>query len=108
MSNTPARVDRHTHVHGANHRSQPDGAAGPRQDLTALASALHVLGTRSRLETVPLLMDTPRLTAQLPARLDQLRMLEKLGVVASALVGRQLMGTLQPEADGRIADSLKR
>ncbi|MFC6706775.1 hypothetical protein [Flexivirga alba] len=77
------------------------------KDLTLLASALHVLGTRSRLETVQLLMGGPRLTVQLPARVDEMRMLEEIGVVTSELVGRQLMWTLKPEAVGRAANCLK-
>ncbi|WP_446666626.1 hypothetical protein [Flexivirga sp. B27] len=76
------------------------------KDLTPLASALHVLGTRPRLETLQALMDGPKLTAQLPARVDELRMLEEIGVVTSQLVDRQLAWTLCPNALERVADSL--
>lgn len=53
------------------------------KDTTPLASVLHVLGTRSRLESLQLLMSGPKLTAELPARHDELRMLEDIGVVTS-------------------------
>lgn len=51
------------------------------KDLTPLASILHVLGTRSRLETLQLLLDGPKLTADLPSRHDELRMLEDVGII---------------------------
>lgn len=76
------------------------------KDLTPLASVLHVLGTRARLETLQILIDGPKLTAQLPARLDELHLLEKIGVVTSQLVDRQLAWTLCPGALARVADSL--
>lgn len=57
------------------------------KDMTALASILHVLGTRTRLETLKLLMDGPRLSVDLPARTDELHMLEDIGVVTSERLG---------------------
>lgn len=74
------------------------------KDLTPLASILHVLGTRARLETLQLLTQGPRLTADLPARVDELHMLEEVGVVSSRRVEKQqLLWTLEPEALVRIA-----
>lgn len=74
------------------------------KDLTALASALHVLGTRTRLETLQILTRGPRLTVDLPARADELKMLEEIGVLSSRRVEKQqLLWTLKPEALVRIA-----
>lgn len=74
------------------------------KDLTPLASILHVLGTRSRLESLQLLTQGPRLTADLPARTDELHMLEEIGVVSSRRVEKQqLLWSLEPEALVRVA-----
>lgn len=78
------------------------------KDVTPLASALHVLGTRARLEALQLLMDGPRLTHELPARLDELYMLEEIGVVTSQRLGpARIRWTLVPEALTRIAECLQ-
>ena len=78
------------------------------KDLTPLASVLHVLGTRARLETLQLLMGGARPTAQLPARIDELRMLEEIGVVRSErLEGKRDQWSLKPEALERIAHSMR-
>lgn len=68
------------------------------KDTTPLASVLHVLGSRSRLETLQILMDGPRLTAELPARHDELNMLQDVGVVTSVAVvgGAGSVGTGRP------------
>ena len=74
------------------------------KDLTPLASILHVLGTRARLESLQLLTQGPRVTADLPARVDELHMLEEIGVVSSRRVGKQqLLWSLEPEALVRVA-----
>lgn len=74
------------------------------KDLTPLASILHVLGTRARLETLQLLTQGPRVTADLPARGDELHMLEEIGVVSSRRVEKQqLLWSLEPEALVRVA-----
>ncbi|WP_188837868.1 ArsR/SmtB family transcription factor [Flexivirga endophytica] len=59
------------------------------RDFTPLASVLHVLGTPARLETVQMLMGGPATAAQLPARLDELHMLEEIGLVTSRRISRQ-------------------
>lgn len=79
------------------------------KDLTPLASILHVLGTRARLETLQLLMDGPRLSAELPARADELHMLEDIGVIESTRVADGRLGyewSLVPGALERIARCL--
>lgn len=77
------------------------------KDLTPLASILHVLGTRARLETIQLLMGGPMLTSDLPARHDELRMLEDIGVITSQRVERQhLQWSLRPGALEQIARCL--
>ncbi|MFC6707529.1 hypothetical protein [Flexivirga alba] len=79
------------------------------KDVTPLASVLHVLGTRSRLETLQLLMEGPRLTADVPARADELRMLEDIGVVTSERLGARRVSyrwTLVPGALERVARCL--
>lgn len=79
------------------------------RDLTPLASILHVLGTRGRLETLQLLMEGPRLSAELPARTDELHMLEDIGVIASERLGEGRLTyewALVPGALDRIARCL--
>lgn len=79
-------------------------------DVRPLASVLRVLGTKSRLETVQLLLDGPRLTAELPARIDELHMLEDVGVITSERIhtGTQAWRwRLRPEALVRVADCLR-
>lgn len=76
-------------------------------DTMPLASALRVLGVRSRLEALQMLMDGPRLTAQLPARHDELNMLQDVGVVTSVPEGRTWRWSLVPEALEKVADCLK-
>lgn len=74
------------------------------EDLRPLASILHVLGTPARLEALQMLMVRPRITADLPVRHDELRMLEEIGVVFSRRVERQqLLWELKPQALVRIA-----
>lgn len=81
------------------------------KDLTPLASILHVLGTRARLETLQALIDGPKLSADLPARLDELHMLEDIGVLTSERLGDGRFTyewALAPGALERIAESLTR
>ncbi|MFC6706778.1 hypothetical protein [Flexivirga alba] len=71
-----------------------------------MASILHVLGTRARLETLQALIDGPKLSADLPARTDELRMLEDIGVITSERLSEGLITyqwTLRPGALERIA-----
>ena len=79
------------------------------EDLGPLASVLHVLGTKSRLETVQLLMHGPRLSTELPARLDELHMLREIGILTSERVStgtRTLRWTLRLDALERVAACL--
>lgn len=79
------------------------------KDFAPLASILHVLGTRSRLETLQILMDGPRLSPDLPARTDELHMLEDIGVVSSSRLGEGRVSyqwELVPGALERIARCL--
>lgn len=79
------------------------------KDLTALASILHVLGTRTRLETLQMLMDGPRLSAELPARADELHMLEDIGVIKAERLGEGRVTyewALVPGALGRVSRCL--
>lgn len=79
------------------------------KDVTPLASLLHVLGTRSGLETLQALMSGPRLTADLPSRIDELQMLEDIGVVISERLGEgrfTYRWTLRPGALECIAKRL--
>lgn len=79
------------------------------KDLTPLASILHVLGTRARLETLQLLIDGPKLSADLPARTDELHMLEDIGVIKSERLGEGRVTyewALVPGALDRIARCL--
>lgn len=78
------------------------------KDVTPLASVMHVLGTWARLETLQLLMDGPRLTPELPARLDELHMLEEIGVVTSQRQDRSpIRWTLVPGVLAHIAECLR-
>lgn len=77
--------------------------------MTPLASILHVLGTRSRLETLQMLVNGPKLSTELPARTDELHMLEDIGVIESERLAEGRMAyewALVPGALDRIARCL--
>lgn len=77
------------------------------RDFKPLASVLHVLGTPARLETIQMLMGGPQTAAQLPARLDELHMLEEVGLVTSKKISRQrLEWRLNLQALERLSRSL--
>ena len=80
------------------------------KDTTPLASVLQVLGKRSRLETLQVLMEGPRMSAELPARMDELHMLEDIGVIRSERVWPgppRYRWELVPGALERVADCLR-
>ncbi|MFC6706833.1 hypothetical protein [Flexivirga alba] len=83
------------------------GTLSRAKDTTPLASIPRVLGTRSRLETLQLLMDGPKLSKELPSRIDELHMLREIGVVTCERLSRlEMRWTLISDALPRIAQHL--
>lgn len=78
------------------------------RDLKPLASVFRALGTRERLVALQMLVGGPMRSRDLPVRIDELHLLEDVGVLVSSRAdGRQLEWHLRPDVLQRVGDCLR-